>query len=480
MKRFVPFIAVAFFSLLQSCNDFLDIKPKGILIPEFYDDYVRLLNYKTLMYADEAYLNYLSDDILLGEKTLLVGQLEQAQEHQQNLYKFEKGAILSKGMTDNLWEAAYKRIYTFNVVINNVLSCPDGTLTEKKALQAQARVNRAFEYLTLVNIYGKHYDAQTSKADLGVPIITSEDINNSYTRNSVQEVYDFILKEVNESYEFVPDRSSNKFYPTKQFLNGFMAKIYLYMGDYDSAKKYAELALAAEIKLLNLTEYSINPKANGFGRIYNATTEKSFPDIFENDENIFARNGNNMVGMSRNSYVSKDLLQVYAKDLPVNAIDQRRALYLSDNSFKLYNNNYLFPGKSMWVPYYNVNSGLSSPEIYLILAESLARLDLTDEALKLVDKLRNNRIINNQPLPRTTAEDALRIVLEERRREFAFQGSIRIIDLKRLNKDDRFKKDIVHTCGTESWTLPANDDRYIIPIPPKVLSENPSIPVYNR
>ena len=27
-----------------SCDRFLDIKPKGIQIPEYYDDYLRLLN----------------------------------------------------------------------------------------------------------------------------------------------------------------------------------------------------------------------------------------------------------------------------------------------------------------------------------------------------------------------------------------------------------------------------------------------------
>ena len=65
--------------------------------------------------------------------------------------------------------------------------------------------------------------------------------------------------------------------------------------------------------------------------------------------------------------------------------------------------------------------------------------------------------------------EALRLVIDERRREFAMLGAPRLIDLKRLNREDWFRKDIVHTADGETWTLPANDLRYIMPVPQPVL-----------
>lgn len=489
MKNIYITILCCSFLALYACDDFLDIKPKGIQIPEYYDDYLRLLNHKNMMYADDSYLSYITDDILLVDEKLELGQFIQAQEHKQNLYAFANGPIYSSGMTDNLWEDAYKRIYTFNVIINNVPACSDAKESEKNELVAMARVNRAFEFLILVNVYGKHYDAATANTDLGIPIILSEDINSDYQRNTVAEVYEQIISDMNKAETYLKKNTSSPFKPTIQSLNALRAKVYFYMGDWENARNYALAATAPESHFIDLTTYAINPKANGMGRIFNPDTNKAFPDIYDNQESLFARCGKDYMSLSRNIYVSDDLLAVYEKDLPQNAVDKRKELFGSKDFFKLYNKVYEFPGKTMWVPYCNFNGGLSYPETTLILAESIVRLALrkgnelnadVEKALQLVDHLRNNRIVNNLPLKCTDARSALRVILDERRRELALSGSIRLIDLKRLNKEEAFRKNIVHTMGNQTWTLPANDPRYILPLPPKVLAENPSLPIYER
>ena len=431
------------------------------------------------MSVNDSYLNYITDDMLLGDRSVPFGQLEQAQENQRNLYIFAPGAIFSGGSSDNIWESTYARIYTLNVIINNVLNCPDGLPAEREALVAQAKTARAYEYLILVNTYAKHYDAATAKSDLGVPIVLSEDINVKFKRNTVQEVYDQIMKDVADATPYITKNVPHKFRASKQFLNAFEARMYLYMGNYEKAKTVAENALELGITMLNLCDYAINPAANGMGRIWNPKTREAYPNPENNIESIFSRYGDG-VGLSRNVYVSEDLLNVYKKNLPAGATDQRRVLYMSDNTFKLYNNVYNFPGKSMWVAYTQFNSGINGSELYLTLAECYARLNNPDKALDLVDIVRNNRITNNTPLAKTSKEAALRLVLEERRREFAMNGSIRLVDLKRLNKEDVFKKDIIHVAGPDSWTLPANDNRYIIPVPPKVISTNTDFPQYER
>ena len=255
-----------------SCDRFLDIKPKGIQIPEYYDDYLRLLNHKDMMYADAGFVSYITDDILLGDNSVPFGQFEQAQEASQNLYAFAHGPIFSGGASDAFYEKAYKRIYTFNVVINNVGTCQDATEKEKQALIAEAKVCRAFEYLSLVNVYAKHYDSVTANSDLGVPVILSEDINKVYKRNSVQAVYDQIFKDLKEALPYIPDEAATPFRASKQFLYAFTAKLYLYMGKYGDALTAALKVDQDQLQLIDLTAYSINPKANGMGRIWNEET----------------------------------------------------------------------------------------------------------------------------------------------------------------------------------------------------------------
>ena len=48
----------------------------------------------------------------------------------------------------------------------------------------------------------------------------------------------------------------------------------------------------------------------------------------------------------------------------------------------------------------------------------------------------------------------------------------RYIDLKRLNRDARFAKTVTHATAEGTFTLPANDAKYVLPIPPKVLRFN--------
>ena len=464
-----------------SCDRFLDIKPKGIQIPEYYDDYLRLLNHKDMMYADAGFVSYITDDILLGDNSVPFGQFEQAQEASQNLYAFAHGPIFSGGASDAFYEKAYKRIYTFNVVINNVGTCQDATEKEKQALIAEAKVCRAFEYLSLVNVYAKHYDSVTANSDLGVPVILSEDINKVYKRNSVQAVYDQIFKDLKEALPYIPDEAATPFRASKQFLYAFTAKLYLYMGKYGDALTAALKVDQDQLQLIDLTAYSINPKANGMGRIWNEETGEVYPLPEDNPEAIYARYGTDFLSLSRNVYASEDLKALYRRDLPAGAVDQRRVLNYADDTFKLYNNTYQFPGKSMWVAYTQPNLGMNSTEFFLILAECYARSDEMEQCLTILDRIRDKRIVGNVPLPRTTVQEALRLTLDERRREFALQGgSLRLVDLKRLNREEPFKKDILHTVGEYRYSLPANDERYVLPLPPAVISANPSIPVYPR
>ena len=142
-----------------------------------------------------------------------------------------------------------------------------------------------------------------------------------------------------------------------------------------------------------------------------------------------------------------------------------------------------FRGFTTYMPYVDMNVGLGTPEIYLIAAECEARVGDVDRALERLNTLRDKRIRNNVHYATPTSlsrEEVLRLVIDERRREFAFVGLYRLIDLKRMNRESWFAKTITHTAGNDgSWTLPPNDPRYIFPVPERVISFNP-MPEYDR
>ncbi|MCX2451880.1 RagB/SusD family nutrient uptake outer membrane protein [Pedobacter sp. PLR] len=478
-----------FFALLLTtgvftgCKDYLDIKPKGYTIPALFEDYQKLLNDNALNNSSSAYPNYLTDDVQAGiEKDessstdyTLFSILK------RNLYGFAHGATLESGNVDTFYESAYSRIFTYNTVINNVENVPDGVTDLKKQLKAEAMVGRAFEYLNLVNGYAVHYDAATAATDLGVPLVLVEDINKKYIRNTVAEVYAFILKDLTEAQPNLATKGGDRFRPTKAAVDALLSKVYLYMGNYPEALQNANEALIVNKALMNYGDYTSKLGVT-YGRvILESNKALVFPTLDKNIETIWGRQTATSNGhVFAEVYASPDLLNTYAKDLPAGAVDKRLKLFFCQDFAQFGGNVAKFPGRTLWGPYVEFNMAISTGELMLIAAEAEARVGDAAIALKQLDVLRKSRIVGATPLVAATKDEALKMVLDERRREMPFQGITRLVDLKRLNKDLRFAKTVTHTFGTQTVTLAANDLRYVLPIPPKVLAINPSLPVLDR
>ena len=94
------------------------------------------------------------------------------------------------------------------------------------------------------------------------------------------------------------------------------------MGKYGDALTAALKVDQDQLQLIDLTAYSINPKANGMGRIWNEETGEVYPLPEDNPEAIYARYGTDFLSLSRNVYASEDLKALYRRDLPAGAVDQ--------------------------------------------------------------------------------------------------------------------------------------------------------------
>ncbi len=452
--------------LLVSCDNYLDIKPKGELIAETATDYEQLLNHYGILKTSAGYPSYLTDDVYIPDNRSsngFVGFDAIIYEGEKNLYSFASAGFGS-GEDDQLWLGSYKNIATYNVIVENILDATQASLEEKQSIRAEALVGRSLEYLNLVNAYGKHYDEATAASDLGVPIVTSLDIeNNAISRASVKAVYEQIENDLKEALKYLPEKpKSNAYRASKNAALGVLARMYLYMGNYEKALESANEILKTYNYLHDLKSDKVKSWQMWMGRL-------TVPDIQFNEENIYNKTPPYVFGLSGSVMVSEDLVSVYDT-----LNDQRCLLYFVHNAPKSsylsrIGDNYFFLTGNY------VNFGIATPEIYLTAAECEARIGSKDRAMELINTLRDNRILNNTPLTAASNDEALVQVLNERRRELPFLGLSRLIDLKRLNKDARFAKDVVHVIEGEPHVLKAGSPLYVLPIPEVVLKNNPNM-----
>lgn len=369
-------------------------------------------------------------------------------------------------------------------MINNVLTSAGGSADDRNHLMGEALVGRAFEYLNLVNLYGNHYDPATADSDYGVPLVLSEEITGEkYPRASVAQVYAQIESDLNNAVDnYLAASTATSFDPDRSVGFAFLSRMYLYMGRYADALSNANSSLALNDELLDYKAYTT--KQGQWGRIIAVDGSGDFPDEHENLENVYTRMLNGTSYIFKSVAASEELLATFARNLPADGEDMRLSLFFAKDEFNPYTvggSPDKFTGYTIFAPYIEMNIGFSTPEVLLIAAECEARVGDKNKALAHLDKLRDMRIKNNVHFSTDySKEEVLKMVIDERRKEFAFVGLTRLIDLKRLNRESWFAKTIVHSAGNEgTWELPANDPRFIMPVPDNVLSFN-NMPQYER
>ena len=455
MRNKIYLFLLCFAGCFISCDSFLDIQPKGIVIPKNYEDYEKLINYAQLLKASDSYPNFMTDDVYLPDDGNV--NFNDLEVPNRNLYTFQ-AEIFGDAERDGLWEYSYNRIYYYNTIIEGVMEVEDVTLEKKRSLRAEALLGRAFEYLTLVNAYANHYDKNTAGTDPGVPLMLDKEINKSNLRRAtVQQVYDQILTDLDTAALYLPDKQKTAYRASKPVGLGMLARMYLYMGEYNEALKYAKLSLEANSSLLDLKNYSVVDPEKSIGRI-------NVPYGADNPENVYIRLAPWTFGFSGTAFGSDELVALFDHD--------------NDMRFKLFFTNYAYGvnyDHYLWYPYIYANMAMSVPEVILIAAECEARVGSKDQAMLYLDQLLDKRIVGYQSQSAATNEEALDKVLMERRKEMCMLGCTRVIDLKRLNREARYAKTITHVANGQTYTLEANSPRYIFPIPPKVLSFNPNM-----
>lgn len=397
-----------------------------------------------------------------------------------NAYTYEHFA--GQANTTHFWQAAYAAIYAANAVIEKI---EDGKSAQLDQLKGENLFMRALSHFYLVRFFGRPY-TQNNGANPGIPIKKETLEKTPPSRNTVKEVYDFIVSDLLESVRLMTINKGAA-YASSDAALALLSRVYLYEGDDLNAEKYASLVINSQHYQLRATE----PYKKYF-----------IPHPEDNPETIFAiRNtiADNMAksGIGNQFYndpvtQSTGYAESYASLSLINLLNQypddARHSFIELQRDKVTGDTLKRGGvPKFYVNKYNWQDGipnLSSPvvvrlaEMYLNRAEANAKLGHDQLALDDVNLIRKRAGLTGSAL--YTIDDLkgrgsiLNVVLEERRLEFFFEGQ-RKFDLFRNNLP--MVRDYPGFHGTDHihFKVEPSSPRVVFYIPEYEIVNNPNL-----
>lgn len=428
--------------LISSCRKYLDAKPdKALVVPSTLADIRALLDNPSVMNSKGPF----SDEALADNYFLPPAAYQAAGNNGRLLYTW---SLSDYTLTTSDWSLAYEAVYYSNIALENLTNIQrtESNKSEWDNIMGMALLFRARSFLHAAFIYAKTYDESTAESDLGIVIRTSTDFNIPSARTTVKRTYDQVISDIKIASGLLPEVSPHPMRPAKVAAYGLLSRAYLSMRKYDSCFKYADLCLQFYSQLMDYNTISVAPTVTRSFSIFNPEViwhQRAQP-VFSNVITTLCRADS----LLYQSYETNDL---------------RKNLFWLQRP-----DGYQFRGS------YNGNAdhfnGIATDEIYLMRAECLARSGRTDEAMSDLNKLLIHRWKTGafSELTANNADDALRMILTERRKELVFRG-LRWMDIKRLNKEAA-NISIVRIVNGNTFTLPPNDNRFALALPSDLIA----------
>ncbi len=390
---------------------------------------------------------------------------------------------------EGFWSGEWRKIFNANLVLSQI-SKVTGSDQDKARLKAEAHFIRAYSYFQLANTYCLPY-TEANKAEMGLPIKVSTSFEESTARATLEETYALIDADLEEALKIqtplIQEGKQRHWRANIAAVNGFAARYYLVRNNYEKALTHANAALAEHGRLVDYrTEMSYG---NSFNYTINAGTPSSqlvtvkFPythnnqtnltDMLEWKEFMYFR----MLNHESWWYVpSQELLDLYDQ-----ANDLRYEYHIVEGySYDrgIINPSFDYPG---YVFFFKdrIPSGPTTAEMLLIKAECQARTTDPAGAMTTINQLREKRMKPGAHVNLTAAnkDEAIKKVLEERRREMPFVH--RWMDVRRYNNNADPNDDVILTktfysynnaavdanSALKTYTLPKDSRRFAVPLP---------------
>ncbi|MCR8666807.1 RagB/SusD family nutrient uptake outer membrane protein [Aestuariibaculum sp. M13] len=465
MRKHIIYNLVLLVALLtQSCDSYLDLRPEnGTTREEFWQTKEDVQAAVIGIYS--GLLNTPGSGTTIAEYSFMYGELRggmvgpgaYSSDDQRDIVTSN---ILSSNSVSS-WAAFYTVINYCNTVIDlapDVLALdPTFTQTQLNQYLSEALAIRAYLYFTLARTF--------RDVPLKLEATLSDDDNFQIPTSTQEVVFAQVVTDLttalNAAVEDYGDNASNKGRVTKDAINAMLADVYLWQEDYVNAlaatNRVIDEGLGYEL-IPGSTSWFTTVFARGnstesiFEFQYTPENRGPFNEIFLNRPEYLAEASvlEDVFGLDFEDPENKDVRGERASLVPgTNEIykftglnqDQRKSNQESDTHWFVYR----------------------YADVLLMKAEALNELDRGEEALEIVNEIRESRLAIDLTKEQVTGDDKNGVrmyILAERAREFAFEGKRWFDVLRNARKDNYANIDII--IGIAIETAPANQQQSIV------------------
>ena len=427
-----------------SCDRYLEETPDNRVDLNNLDKAAQLL---TNAYSEASYYftEWMGDQISYTQGT-------RKRQNELRIYGWEEvGADPTDQDTPEFyWNATYNAIAHANEVLAVVDQLP-GEEARRRAVKGEALLARAYGHFMLVNLFAKHYDANTASSDLGVPYVTEPETEfiKTYRRATVERVYELVEQDMLAGLEMVNGSfyaNSGKYHFTRESALAFASRFYLWRArgreDIEACIRYSNELLGADpnnyIKdIPALLQQRIN--TDDYIRLYTSPNDPSNLLLIRQETLIY-----NNIGFYPDGNQYRELFD----SNPFGATDLRAdpAFRIGEDGILVAKFEPLFQRTSLTSDVgfpYTIFLGFRGEEVLLNRAECYALLNQLDLAVADLQTLSSKRFDEPVTLDLETIRryigsvdaqnDVLIYILElERPKEFIHEG-LRWFDIKRYN-----------------------------------------------
>lgn len=342
----------------------------------------------------------------------------------------------------------YDKIFCCNLILEQLQKIHPENKVEQQQwnnIYGQARFNRAQKYYELSQVFAPPFQSASASTDLSIPLRLESDINIPSKRSTVKQTYDQIIADLESAKDLLPIKPLYKTRASKPAVLALLARVYLSMEKYDKAGFYSDSCLFFYKDLLD----------------YNTLSTFTNPRIpIFNPEVIFqVKMINNRPNNSNSIIIDSTLYGMYVNN------DLRKTIFYEQGVAGIIQFKGTYSGSTI-VQF----AGLATDEMYLIRAECHARAGNANAAMSDLNTLLRARWKMGTfiDFKAESADDALEQVLIERKKELLLRG-LRWSDLRRLNKDERFKQTLTRVVDGRKFVLEPGSYKYTLPIPDDVI-----------
>lgn len=191
------------------------------------------------------------------------------------LYDYSRN--IASSTTEYTWELGYRVIGNCNKIIEIIQGLGNESTREQTIMMGENCYLRALSYFLLVNEFAQPYSNNPTQ-NPGLPLKLTSDPNDlPQSRSTVAEVYDQVVLDLKDAITYLTlqqgETPKSNIYATKEAAEALLARVYLYMENWDGAWEMAN-------KVITSGRFELE-RGNRF-----ATYSQLIPE--DNKETIFA------------------------------------------------------------------------------------------------------------------------------------------------------------------------------------------------